>query len=170
MITLSSVLPRRAAAGAASFALLALAACGGGSATNTETAPTTSRAPAPPSGTTSANSTSANTLNERDLQNSQYGRMEDMLARVPGLQVMRADNGSFTLRIRGIQTFNASSEPLVVIDGMQVRAGSISSTLGAIHPRDVTRVEVLKDAGSTAFYGAAGVNGVIVITTRRAAR
>jgi TonB-dependent SusC/RagA subfamily outer membrane receptor len=166
-VTAPSFAPRRRAALAASLAVLALAACGG-SKSGTESAPQTQRAPAPPSGTTNANSTSANTLDEGDLKNSQYGRMEDMLARVPGLQVLRSDNGSFTLKIRGIQNFRGDGEPLVVIDGMQVRTGGIASTLGAIHPRDVTRVEVLKDAGSTAFYGSAGVNGVIVITTRRA--
>lgn len=166
--------PSRARAATASLVLVslvlvslaALTACGGGSGTRTETSPQPGT-PGAPSGTTSANSTPANTINERDLQNSQYGRMEDMLGRVPGLQVLRNDNGGFTLRIRGIQTFRGDGEPLIVIDGMQVRTGGIASTLSAIHPRDVTRVEVLKDAGSTAFYGSAGVNGVVVITTRR---
>jgi len=155
----SPLLPRPLLA----LAIGALAACGG-SSTRAETAPRASDAP--PSGTTSANSTSANTINEKDLKYAQYGSMEDMLARVPGLQVLRGANG-FSLRIRGIQTFRGDGEPLVVLDGMQVRTGGIASTLSAIHPRDVTRVEVLKDAGSTAFYGSSGVNGVIVITTRR---
>ena len=107
------------------------------------------------------------TISERELKYAQYGRMEDMLGRVPGLQVLRDANG-YTLRVRGIQSFHGSGEPLVVLDGMPIRAGGVAATLNSIHPRDVTRVDVLKDAGSTAFYGSSGVNGIIVITTRRA--
>ena len=143
-----------------------LAACGGGASSPPRTEPTTDQ-PASTPGATETGSGARSTITERDLKYSQYGRMEDMLARVPGLQVLRDANG-YTLRVRGIQTFHGTGEPLVVLDGMPVRAGGVAATLNSVHPRDVTRVDVLKDAGSTAFYGSAGVNGVIVITTRRA--
>jgi TonB-dependent SusC/RagA subfamily outer membrane receptor len=86
---------------------------------------------------------------------------------VPGLQVIGSGE-SYTLRVRGIQSFQGNAEPLVVIDGMSIRTGGVSSTLNTIRPSDIVKVDVLKDAGSTAFYGQAGVNGVIVITTRKA--
>ena len=56
---------------------------------------------------------------------------------------------------------------MVVLDGQIIPASAISSALASISPRDVSRVEVLKDAGSTAFYGSRGANGVIIITTKR---
>ncbi|MYF61907.1 MAG: TonB-dependent receptor plug domain-containing protein, partial [Gammaproteobacteria bacterium] len=56
--------------------------------------------------------------------------------------------------------------PLFVIDGRTLMAPA-GSALMAISPRDVVRIDVLKDAGATAIYGSRGANGVIVITTRR---
>jgi TonB-dependent starch-binding outer membrane protein SusC len=50
---------------------------------------------------------------------------------------------------------------------MIVSTHMTSTTLGSINPTDVQRVEVLKDAGSTAIYGSRGANGVIIITTKR---
>lgn len=130
--------------------LVVLAACGG------------SRMPASrPDGTTATT-----TIGTEELERAQSGRMEDLLARVPGLEVVR--NGSeIALRVRG----NVSGvDPLVVIDGMQVRQGGVSQTLNGMNPQDVARVQVLKDAGSTAIYGSAGINGVVLITTKRGRR
>jgi len=58
-------------------------------------------------------------------------------------------------------------EPLLVIDDITIPAGSLASALVGIAPRDVARVDVLKDAGATAVYGSRGANGVIIITTKR---
>ena len=105
------------------------------------------------------------------LANTQSGRMEDLLARVPGLEVVRASGGDFELRIRGGRiSGGTNAEPLLIIDGMQVRAGGNGQALTGMNPQDVARVEVLKDAGSTAIYGSAGVNGVVIITTKRGRR
>ena len=63
--------------------------------------------------------------------------------------------------IRGIGTLNTSSDPLIVLDGIQYN-GSLSS----INPGDIASMTILKDASSTALYGSRAANGVIIITTK----
>lgn len=70
-------------------------------------------------------------------------------------------NAAF-VRIRGIGSINAGSEPLYLLDGIQVEEDEIIG----INPSDIERMDVLKDAASTAIYGARGANGVVVITTK----
>jgi TonB-dependent starch-binding outer membrane protein SusC len=103
---------------------------------------------------------------ERDAQ---VARVEEMLRGLPGLEVSRLANGSYQIRIRGQRSLLGSTtadEPLIVIDGVPMSAGT--AALGGLAPRDVARIEVLKDAGQTSQYGSRGANGVIVITTKRA--
>jgi TonB-dependent SusC/RagA subfamily outer membrane receptor len=83
---------------------------------------------------------------------------------MPGVDVVR-QGGGFRVLIRGMGSITASSEPLYVIDGLPLTSGT-GGMLG-ISPNDVARIDVLKDAGSTAIYGSRGANGVILITTRR---
>jgi TonB-dependent SusC/RagA subfamily outer membrane receptor len=92
-----------------------------------------------------------------------------MLERVPGLTVMRLSNGDVSVRIRGTRSLHGDNEPLLVIDGVPTR-GAIGAALAGLSPRDIARIDVLKDAGSTAIYGVRGANGVILITTKRAPR
>jgi len=93
--------------------------------------------------------------------------MFDMLeGRVPGLEVRRLSSGLLTLRIRGSRSLLASGEPLLVVDGIPMD-GSAGTLLTDMDPRDVKRVEVLKDAGSLAAYGSRGANGVLLITTKK---
>lgn len=66
------------------------------------------------------------------------------------------------VRIRGRRSFNASNEPLYVVDGIPLVGG-----LDDINPQDITSMEVLKDASATAIYGSRGANGVVLITTKR---
>lgn len=78
------------------------------------------------------------------------------------------------VRIRGLSSINADVDPLYVIDGVPVESGSkatstATSSLGvlsSLNPDDIESVSVLKDAASTAPYGARGSNGVIVIETK----
>jgi len=65
-----------------------------------------------------------------------------------------------SLLIRGASSINASNEPLYIIDGV---SGSIQN----INQHDIESMEILKDAASTAIYGAAGANGVVLITTKK---
>ncbi len=77
------------------------------------------------------------------------------------------------IRIRGVSSFSATNDPLLVIDGVPVidantsSSGAFSSltTLAAINSNDIESITVLKDASATSAYGARGSNGVIVITT-----
>lgn len=98
-------------------------------------------------------------------------RVEELLRGVPGLEVARTPDGGYRLRIRGergIRGNPTDDDPLLVLDGIPVSAGSLSSTLAGLSPGDVARIEVLKDAAETSAYGSRGANGVIVITTKRA--
>jgi len=67
-----------------------------------------------------------------------------------------------TIRIRGIGSINASSEPLIILDG-----APFSGNLNTISSDQIDNMSVLKDASSTALYGSRGANGVILITTKR---
>ncbi|MBD2722397.1 SusC/RagA family TonB-linked outer membrane protein [Hymenobacter armeniacus] len=67
-----------------------------------------------------------------------------------------------TIRIRGNRSLSGSNDPLLVVDGVPY-----DGSLNDLNPDDLTGVEVLKDASSTAIYGARGANGVILITTKR---
>ena len=99
-------------------------------------------------------------------------RIEDLLqARVPGHEVRRGSGGLYTLQIRGGHGLRGNvldDEPLLVIDDIPVAAGSLGATLAGLAPRDVARIDVLKDAAASAIYGSRGGNGVIIITTKRA--
>lgn len=66
------------------------------------------------------------------------------------------------IRIRGNRSIAGSNDPLLVVDGVPY-----DGSLNDLNPDDITSLEVLKDASSTAIYGARGANGVILITTRR---
>ena len=71
-------------------------------------------------------------------------------------------SSSQSIRIRGIGSMSASSQPLIVVDGMPYQ-GSMSD----INPNDIESMSVLKDASASAIYGARGANGVILITTKK---
>ena len=86
--------------------------------------------------------------------------------------------GLTTIRIRGSSSINASNEPLYVIDGIPIindddgasagaARGSALNALANLNPNDIESIEILKDASSTAIYGARGANGVVLITTKR---
>ena len=95
-----------------------------------------------------------------------YSHVEEFLeGRMPGVDVVR-QGGGFRVLIRGMGSITANSEPLYVVDGIPLTSVGRGGMLG-ISPADVARIDVLKDAGSTAVYGSRGANGVIIITTRR---
>lgn len=98
---------------------------------------------------------------------------QGLQARVAGVQITQnsgAPGGNVSVRIRGTNSINGTSEPLYVIDGIQIsNGGGIAdiSPLSQINPNDIESIEVLKDASATAIYGARAANGVVLITTRR---
>jgi TonB-dependent SusC/RagA subfamily outer membrane receptor len=145
--------------------LIAVAAshCGGGAPAAKRPAPEAAGG-APRSRT----STSDATVKRDEIHDQTFARIEELIqGRAPGVQVIRRLDGNFSLRIRGTSSPASSNEPLIVIDDVPVHELHVGEALAAINPRDVVRIEVLKDAASTAFYGMRGANGVIVVTTRR---
>jgi TonB-dependent starch-binding outer membrane protein SusC len=83
--------------------------------------------------------------------------------KVAGLNIARAGsdpNGTFNIRLRGIASFGANTEPLVVIDGV------IGGSLNTVDPNDIASIDVLKDGSAAAIYGSRGGSGVILITTK----
>ncbi|HSU51716.1 MAG TPA: TonB-dependent receptor [Segetibacter sp.] len=83
---------------------------------------------------------------------------------VAGATVTKSSNrpgAPYSITIRGENTINNSTQPLVVIDGLM--GGDINS----LNPSDIQSMDILKDASSTAIYGARGANGVVIITTKK---
>jgi TonB-dependent SusC/RagA subfamily outer membrane receptor len=112
--------------------------------------------------------TSSDTRVEREHDNQSFARIEELIeGRAPGVRVIRHQDGSFRLQIRGVSSPAGRNDPLIVVDGTPARELHAGSALASLNPADVERIEVLKDAASTAFYGMRGANGVIVITTRQ---
>ena len=88
--------------------------------------------------------------------------------RVPGVVVdgQGGPGNSESIRIRGIGTLG-DTDPLYVIDGVQIRMGPLSEDVSnLLNPNDIESVTVLKDPSLIALYGSRGSNGVIVITTK----
>ncbi|UZX28429.1 TonB-dependent receptor plug domain-containing protein [Riemerella anatipestifer] len=83
---------------------------------------------------------------------------------VPGVNIISsADPGaSPTIRVRGIGSINASSDPLIIVDGAQY-TGSLSN----ISQEEIESISVLKDGSATSLYGSRGANGVVLITTKK---
>nr|WP_262899935.1 TonB-dependent receptor [Aquirufa aurantiipilula] len=93
--------------------------------------------------------------------------------RMAGVQVSTNSGrpgGRTTVRVRGFSSINSSNNPLYVVDGVMLPQGTMnqfSSAIDYLNPNDIVSVEVLKDASSTAIYGARGANGVILVTTKK---
>jgi TonB-linked SusC/RagA family outer membrane protein len=100
-----------------------------------------------------------------DMQNRTITRPEQALqGKTAGVQIVQgsaAPGASPDVRIRGLSS-NYSSSPLFVVDGRIATNG-----IGGIEPNDIESMEVLKDAASSAIYGIAAGNGVVLITTKR---
>jgi TonB-linked SusC/RagA family outer membrane protein len=107
--------------------------------------------------------------------------LEAMQGRMAGVQVKQSSGepgAAVNIKIRGVNSVNASSNPLYVIDGVQidVNEGEVASSsvgnsssmnpLATLNPNDIKSIEVLKDASATAIYGSRGANGVVIVTTK----
>jgi TonB-linked SusC/RagA family outer membrane protein len=98
---------------------------------------------------------------------------QGLQSRVSGIQINQnsgAPGGNVSVRIRGTNSISGTSEPLYIVDGIQIsNSGGITeaSPLSTINPNDIESVEVLKDASASAIYGARAANGVVLITTKR---
>ena len=111
-------------------------------------------------------SSASQAIEFRGGKDGRFAHIEQMIqGRFSGVTVTPTASGGFSVRIRGIGTLNSGTEPVYVVDGVTMRPGG--SGLVAIDPADVVRIEILKDAGALAIYGARGANGAIIITTKR---
>ena len=110
---------------------------------------------------------SAAIVGAEDIEKVQVTNAVDALrGKAAGVQINTSTGqpGSTpSVRIRGINSINAGNDPLIVVDG-----SPYDGSLNDINPTDVESMTVLKDASSTALYGARGGNGVILITTKTA--
>ena len=89
---------------------------------------------------------------------------EAMVGKLPGVQITSVDgspDAEIKILVRGGGSITQDNTPLILVDGYEV------GSLNDIPPTDVESIEVLKDAASTAIYGARGANGVIMVTTKR---
>ena len=89
---------------------------------------------------------------------------EAMQGRLQGVDIKRSSGrpgADFTIEIRGANSITGSTQPLYVVDG--IPTGNIND----INPADIERIDVLKDASSTAIFGSRGANGVVIVTTKR---
>ena len=125
-----------------------------------------------------------------ETQASQSASIDQLLqGRAAGVQVVSngaAPDGGVSVIVRGASSFNSSSQPLYVVDGVIMNTtGSISmgthggnesgvvednNGLMGINPQDIASMEILKDASATAIYGSQGANGVVLITTKQASQ
>lgn len=104
---------------------------------------------------------SISTIKREKNKNRTYETIYDMLiGEVAGVRVEMTGPNSANVYIRGVSTFNGSTQPLFIVDGMEV------SDISYLNPNDVDRIDVLKDS-SASMYGVRGANGVIIITTKR---
>jgi len=101
---------------------------------------------------------------------------------IPGISVVAGTSSQpgakTTLRVRGVASMNASTEPLYVLDGVPIPSYDLSNFtsmseaggmgfIETLNPADIESITVLKDAASASLYGAKGANGVVLITTKK---
>jgi TonB-dependent starch-binding outer membrane protein SusC len=110
----------------------------------------------------------------KDLNKGAVNSVQDAISgKLAGVTVISnsgAPGNTSTIRIRGTTSLNASTDPLIVVDGVPLNntiPGGSANILAAINPDDVENITVLKDASATAIYGSRGSSGVIMITTKR---
>ncbi|HEY3370431.1 MAG TPA: TonB-dependent receptor [Prolixibacteraceae bacterium] len=127
---------------------------------------------------------SLSVIGSNDFNNGPVSSPDQLLSgHIAGIQVT-TNNGqpgaNTSVRIRGVNSISASSEPLYVIDGMPVDNSRFTTQVGGdaalsnttlnpltmISPNDIESMTVLKDASATAIYGSRGANGVIIIKTK----
>ncbi len=111
---------------------------------------------------------SATVVDNSTIEKTQVTNVLNALSgRVAGMQTSNASGApggsNPSMAIRGFSSMLLDNQPLIIVDG-----APFSGDMNALNPNDIETMTVLKDAASTALYGARGANGVIMITTKRA--
>ena len=130
--------------------------------------------------------TAVQTMSSKSYEGIQVTSIDEaMQGRIAGLDIVSnsGDLGSgATMRIRGTSSINASTQPLIVVNGIPYEVNIDPSfdfaaaneeqyaNMLSINPDDIEEITVLKDAASTAVWGSKGANGVLVIKTKKGAQ
>ncbi len=126
-----------------------------------------------------ANLTSAQTtISSKDIDKTLNTTIEQAIqGRSAGVYVTQNSGqpgGGMSVNIRGVSSINGSTEPLYVVDGVQIQgqpvafgAQSSSNPLAGLNPADIDDIQILQGPSATAIYGSRGTNGVVMITTKR---
>lgn len=91
--------------------------------------------------------------------------MESLQGQVAGVDISQSSSRvgeSFNISIRGKSTMGGSTSPLFVVDGI------VCDDINFLNPSDIEKIDILKDASSTAIYGSRATNGVVIVTTKQA--
>lgn len=108
---------------------------------------------------------SVSSVNSKQLRDIPINSTAEALAgRLAGVQITQSEgspNTTASVKVRGGGSITLENEPLYIVDGVQVE-----QALSTLAPQDIESIDVLKDAASTAIYGARGGNGVVIITTK----
>ena len=127
----------------------------------------------------SAYAGSASTVKTETLKDVPTTNLSQMLQGVtPGITLTGTSNqpgSTAQIRVRGMGSFNASNDPLYVIDGVPISSGDVSALgsksgfdlMSTINPSDIENITVIKDAAAASLYGSRAANGVILITTKK---
>ncbi|MCH5230848.1 MAG: TonB-dependent receptor plug domain-containing protein, partial [Muribaculaceae bacterium] len=92
--------------------------------------------------------------------------LESLQGSVPGVNITKQTgrtNGNISIEIRGKSSINSNVTPLYVVDGVE------TNDISFLNPQDIERVDILKDASSTAIYGSRATAGVVMVTTKSGA-
>jgi TonB-linked SusC/RagA family outer membrane protein len=89
--------------------------------------------------------------------------MEALQGKITGMDIIKSSGAvgsGVDITLRGVRSIYGGNDPLFIIDGLP-------ASYNQINPNDIESIDILKDASSTAIYGSAGANGVVIITTKR---
>lgn len=126
-----------------------------------------------------ANLTTAQTsVSAKDIERTVNTTLEQALqGRAAGVSVTQNSGqpgGGISVNIRGVSTLSGNTQPLYVIDGVQVQNADVSSgnqsssnALAGLNPSDIEDIQILQGPSATAIYGSRATNGVIIVTTKR---
>ncbi len=123
---------------------------------------------------------SVSAISSKEIEDLPVSGVDGILqGQAAGVQVSQnsgTPGGEMSVRIRGLSSISGSSQPLYIIDGIPVTTGDFgqigysgqgASALTDLNPSDIESISILKDASSTAIYGARASNGIVLITTKR---
>ena len=109
-------------------------------------------------------------VSSKDLTQAKVVNLQNGLTgKVSGLNIQTTNNGVFAdtrITLRGIRSLTGNNQPMLVLDGVPISLGYINS----INPNDIADVVILKSSSATAVYGPDGVNGAIIVTTKRGSK